>query len=57
MDSDDWIKRDGNTANTDGEFGDGWANQMGCSATQDTDFESVCAQHKDRENWAKKGAF
>ena len=55
QDTDDYIKRDGNTANNDGDLGDGWANEVACSSPQDTDFETVCAQHKDRENWAKKG--
>lgn len=57
QDIDDYVKRDGNTATNDGDLGDGWANEMACESPQDTDFETVCAQHKDRENWAKKGEF
>ena len=55
MDSDDFLKRDGTTATNDGDLGDGWANELGCEAPRDTDYETVCAEHKDRENWAKKG--
>ena len=55
MDSDDYLKKDGTTATNDGDLGDGWANEMGCEAPRDTDFETVCAEHKDRQNWAKKG--
>ena len=55
LDSDDFLKRDGTTATNDGDLGDGWANELGCEAPRDTDYETVCAEHKDRENWAKKG--
>ena len=57
MDSDDFLKRDGTTATNDGDLGDGWANELGCGAPRDTDYETVCAEHKDRENWAKKGEY
>lgn len=56
LDSDDYTKRDGTTATNDGDLGDGWAIQDGCGA-RDTDFETICEEHKDRENWAKKGEF
>ena len=55
MEGDDLLKRDGSTATNDGDLGDGWANELGCEATRDTDYETVCGEHKDRENWAKKG--
>ena len=55
LDLDDYNKRDGTTALNDGDLGDGWTNQLGCEAPRDTDSETVCAEHKDRENWAKKG--
>ena len=55
MEGDDFLKRDGSTATNDGDLGDGWANELGCGATRNTDYETVCAEHKDRENWARKG--
>jgi len=55
LDSDDYTKRDGTTATNDGDLGDGWTNELGCGAPRDTDYETVCAEHPDRVNWALKG--
>ena len=55
LDFDDYKKRDGTTATNDGDLGDGWANELGCEAPRDTDFETICGENKDRENWARKG--